>query len=500
MGWNPRKNERQRIEDEVALTSEEAQSAEGDGRTSPDVAASQREHVVASSRRGNPAGLIPVGVFLVLFIGTGVIYQDFYAMPAIVAFLIALAVAFLQNVRVSFKQKLETTAKSMGDPTVMIMCLVFVLAGAFSGAITVAGGVDSTVNCALSILPANIALAGLFLIACFISLAMGTSVGTIAALAPIAVGIAEKTGFAGALCLAAVVGGAMFGDNLSMISDTTIASTRTQGCHMKDKFKENFKIALPAAVLAFIAFLLIGLNSSFSVEGSLDYNFWLVVPYIFVLVSALCGMNVVLVLIIGTASALAIGLCLGTLDPSTMFTAMGGGLDGSGGITSMYDITVISLVVAGIIGLVKQNGGIDFILSSIDRHVKTKRGAEAGIAALVSFMDISTANNTIAIVMAGPIARQVAQKFDISPQRSASLLDVFASVWQGIIPYGAQILYASAGAAAVGLAVSPFELMPYLIYPYLLGICGVISIIVHQRRSTSGGAAESAVSKTRSKA
>lgn len=472
---SPHETNREAAEAEV-MADEEAKDSLDSAPFGADVAASQREKPQVE-RKGRIGGLLPVGVFLALFICSGVVFKSFYAVPAVVAFLIALSVAFLQNPGISFADKLETTAKSMGNPTVMIMCLIFVLAGAFSGAITVAGGIESTVNAALSVLPPNIAIAGLFLIACFISLAMGTSVGTIVALTPIAVGIAEKTGFLGAVCLAAVVGGAMFGDNLSMISDTTIASTRTQGCHMKDKFKENFKIALPAAILAFVAFLVIGFNSPYNIEGSLDFNILLVLPYVFVLVAALLGMNVALVLIIGTAAALVIGLALGTLDFSTMFTAMGGGMDGKGGISSMYDITVISIVVAGIIGLVKQNGGLDFLLYSIGKHVHSRRGAEAGIAMLVSLMDISTANNTIAIVMSGPIARDIATEYGVSPKRSASVLDVFASVWQGILPYGAQILYASAGAAAIGMTVTPFEMMPYLIYPYLLGICGIVSII-----------------------
>lgn len=419
------------------------------------------------------SGLLPVGVFLVLFIGSGIVLNDFYSMPAIVAFVCALAVAFAQNPRRSFDEKLESVARSMGESNVMIMCLVFVLAGAFTGAVKSAGGVESTVNFALSILPTGIVLPGLFLIACFISLSMGTSVGTIAALAPIAIGVADKTGLAGALCLGAVVGGAMFGDNLSMISDTTIAATRTQGCRMDDKFKENFKIALPAAVVTFVIFLVIGLGSEYTLGDDLQYNLWQVFPYVAVLVAALAGVNVFVVLIGGTVLSIIVGVAMGVIAPDMVFIAIGSGLDGGSGIMNMYDITVISLICAGIIGLVRDNGGIEWILQKVSSLVRGKRGAQFGIAAISSLVDVSTANNTVAIVIAGPIARNIAEEYDISPRRTASLIDIFTSVWQGIIPYGAQILYASAGAAAAGMAVAPLEIIPFLFYPYLLGICAL---------------------------
>ncbi|MBQ3300640.1 MAG: Na+/H+ antiporter NhaC family protein, partial [Eggerthellaceae bacterium] len=298
------------------------------------------EEAAEIAAEGKLSGLLPVAVFLILFIGSGVVLNDFYAMPAVVAFLCALAVAFIQNPGRSFEQKLESVATSMGQPNVMIMCLVFVLAGAFTGAVSAAGGVDSTVNFALSVLPSGIVLPGLFLIACFISISMGTSVGTIAALAPIAIGIALKTDLGGPICLGAIVGGAMFGDNLSIISDTTIAATRTQGCDMRDKFRENFKIALPAAIATFVVFLIIGLGSNYTVEGSLDYNLWQVLPYVAVLVAALCGVNVFIVLVGGTVLSAVVGIMLGTIEPTAVFSVIGSGPDGSGGIMNMYDITV----------------------------------------------------------------------------------------------------------------------------------------------------------------
>lgn len=432
-------------------------------------------------KKGNAWALLPIGVFLVVFIGSGILFQDFYAMPAIVGFLIALVVAFLQNPKRQFDEKLQSVTESMGDANVMIMCLVFVLAGGFSGAVQAAGGVDSTVNFGLSIMPPAVAVAGLFVIGCFISTAMGTSVGTIAALTPIAVGISEKTGMAGALCIGAVVSGAMFGDNLSVISDTTIAATRTQGCDMKDKFMENFKIVLPAAIITLVLFLVIASGSQYSVSDDLSYNVFKILPYLVVLVGALAGMNVFLVLVLGIILSVIVGVSTGSIAWNQIFTVIFQGPDGAGGIKNMYDITVISIVVAGIIGLVKANGGIDFILEGIKKHVHTNRGAQLGIALLSSLVDISTANNTIAIVMAGPIARDISQEYGISPRRTASLLDIYTSVWQGLIPYGAQLLYACAGAAAVGLTLTPLDLLPYLFYPILMGISGIVFILFSGR-------------------
>ncbi len=423
-------------------------------------------------------GLLPIFVFLILFIGSGLLFKDFYNTPAIAAFVCALAVAFFQNPRRKFGEKIESAARSMGESNVMIMCLVFVLAGAFTGAIKSAGGVESTVNVALTFLPTEIVLPGLFLIACFISLSMGTSVGTIAALAPIAVGIATKTGLEGALCMGAIVGGAMFGDNLSMISDTTIAATRTQGCAMDDKFKENIKIALPAAFIAFIIFAVIGFGSSYSVNEPLEYNIWQVIPYVAVLVFALFGINVFIVLIGGTILSIIVGIATGTVAPDMIFIAIGSGLDGKGGIMNMYDITVISIICAGIIGLVRDNGGIAWILNMIKKITYGKRGAQFGIAALASLVDISTANNTVAIVIAGPIVKNISATYGISARRSASLLDIFTSVCQGIIPYGAQILYACAGAAAAGMIISPFAIIPFLFYPFILAGLAILYIII----------------------
>ena len=429
--------------------------------------------------KGNALALLPIGVFLVVFLGSGIITGDFYAMPAIVAFLVALCVAFLQNKKLSFNDKIAVIAKGVGDENIITMSLIFLCAGGFSGAVTAAGGVESTVNLGLSILPSNFAVVGLFVIGCFISVSMGTSMGTIAALAPIAVGISEKTGFSMAVCIGAVMCGAMFGDNLSMISDTTIAAVKTQGCEMKDKFKENFLIVLPAAVLTIIIFLFITRNGQFQMTEELPYNFLKVIPYLLVLIGALVGVNVFVVLIGGTILSLLVGVGTGTIAPSQIFLAVGGGeVNGAsiGGIMGMYDITVISIVVACIVSLVKEHGGIRFILNFIKSRIKGTRGAEFGIAALALLVDMCTANNTVAIVMAGPIAKEISDEFDVDKKRSASLLDIFSSVGQGLIPYGAQLL-----SAATLTALTPFDIMPYLYYPVLMAVSAVVFIIFRKR-------------------
>lgn len=418
------------------------------------------------NERGNGAALLPIGVFLVIFLGSGIITGDFYAMPAIVAFLIALLVAFIQNRGLSFQEKISIISRGVGDENIITMSLIFLSAGAFSGAVTAAGGVESTVNLGLSILPAKVAVVGLFVIGCFISVSMGTSMGTIAALAPIAVGISEKTGFSLAICIGAVVCGAMFGDNLSMISDTTIAAVKTQGCEMKDKFKENFFIVLPAAIITIIIFLVITRNANFKLTEELTYNIFRVLPYILVLVGALIGINVFVVLIGGTVISLIVGVATGSLAVGEMFSSVGEG------VTGMYDITVISIVVACIVSLVKEFGGIQFILNLIKKSIKGQRGGEVGIAGLSLLVDMCTANNTVAIVMAGPIAKEISDEFEISPRRSASLLDIFTSVGQGLIPYGAQLLSA---ASLTGL--TPFHIMPYLFYPILMAISAVLFIL-----------------------
>lgn len=426
-------------------------------------------------KKGRAIALLPIGVFLIIFLGAGIVFKDFYAMPAIVAFLIALFVAFLQNKELSFNKKIEVIAKGVGEENIITMSLIFLCAGGFSGAVTAAGGVDSTVNLGLSLIPAHFAVAGLFLIGCFISVSMGTSMGTIAALAPIAVGISEKTGFALSICIGAVVCGAMFGDNLSMISDTTIAAVKTQGCEMKDKFKANFFIVLPAAIITVLIFWFATRNMNFHLEENVSYSLWEVLPYMVVLLGALIGINVFVVLISGIVISLIVGVSMGHIALSEMFQVVGNG------VTSMYDITVISIIVACIVSLVKEHGGIQFILNLIKSKINGRRGAEFGIALLALFVDACTANNTVAIVMTGPIAKEISEEFDVDPRRSASLLDMFTSVGQGIIPYGAQLL-----SAATLTGLTPLQIIPNLYYPLLMGVCGILAIIfLPQSRKTT---------------
>lgn len=431
--------------------------------------------------KGSAIALLPIIVFLGVFLGFGIVTGDFYAMPAIVAFLIALAVAFVQNRGLSFDEKIKVIAKGVGDENIITMSLIFLCAGGFSGAVTAAGGVESTVNLGLSVLPPGVAVVGLFVIGCFISVSMGTSMGTIAALAPIAVGISEKTGFSMAVCIGAVVCGAMFGDNLSMISDTTIAAVKTQGCEMKDKFRENFLIVLPAAALTIIIFFFVTRNGSFEMTEELTYSYLKVVPYVLVLVGALIGINVFVVLIGGTIVSLVVGVATGTMKLSQIFVAVGGGeVNGQaiGGVMGMYDITVISIVVACIVSLVKEYGGIQFILDIFKKVIKGEKGAEVGIAGLALAVDCCTANNTVAIVMAGPIAKEISTEYDVDPKRSASLLDIFSSVGQGLIPYGAQLLSA---ASLTGL--TPFDILPYMYYPILMAVSAFLFIAFRKRKS-----------------
>lgn len=410
--------------------------------------------------------LLPFIVFIVLFAGVGIISGDFYGMPALVAFVAALFVGMLQNRKLTFDEKLSIIAKGAGDVNIITMILIFIVAGAFSGVVTAAGGVDSTVNFGLSVMPPQFMVPGLFVIGCFISLSMGTSMGTITALAPIALGVSQQTGFPLAICIGAVVCGAMFGDNLSMISDTTIAAVRTQGCEMKDKFKQNFFIVLPAAVVTMILFFIQTLGMSYNSQASYDYNFVQVIPYLVVLIGALIGFNVFLVLISGIILSVIVGVAYGEFTLLESFTAIGDGM------TGLFEISIISLIVACIVSLIKENGGIDLIIDTIKKRTKGKRGAEFGIALLVLLVDLCTANNTVAIVMAGPIAKEIGDEFGVEPKRVASLLDIFASVGQGLIPYGAQLLTA---AALVGL--TPLNIIPNLYYPALMAVCAILFIL-----------------------
>ena len=420
-----------------------------------------------NNRKGNPFALLPLGVFLVLFLGVGILTKDFYKMPVLVAFMTATAIALMFNRKESLNKKLEAFCKGAGHSDIMMMCLIFILAGAFANVAKAMGGVEATVNLSLSFIPSRFLVGGIFLIACFISLSMGTSVGTITALAPIGLGIAETTGMSVPLVIGAIIGGGMFGDNLSMISDTTITATRTQGCELKDKFKVNFLIVFPAALLTIVILTTMTWNYNQGINQSYTYEWIKVLPYIGVLVGALAGINVFILLSGGTVFAGLVGVATGSFD------FFGGVEAASNGMIGMAEIIILSIIIGGTLELIKRNGGIDYLLDSIKRCIRSKKGAELGIAVLVSLVDMCTANNTIAIVMAGPLAKDIAEEYDIDSRRTASILDIFSACIQGIIPYGAQLLIA---AGLVG--VSPIEILGYLYYPILMGVCGVFAIIL----------------------
>lgn len=417
--------------------------------------------------QGNPLALLPLGVFLLLFLGVGIATKDFYKMPVLVAFIAATAVALMFNRKQPLSKKIEIFCEGAGHSDIMMMCIIFILAGAFANVAKVMGGVEATVNLSLTFIPAKFLLGGLFLIACFISLSMGTSVGTITALAPIGLGIAETTGMPIPLVIGAIIGGGMFGDNLSMISDTTITAARTQGCELRDKFKVNFLIVLPAALITVVILTVLSSNYQQSFEQVYTFEWIKVLPYLAVLIGALAGVNVFILLAGGTLFAGFVGVATGTID---IFTALDAA---SSGMIGMAEIVILSIIIGGTLELIKRNGGIDYLLDFIKSRIHSQKGAEFGIAALVSLVDMCTANNTIAIVIAGPLAKNIASEYDIDPRRTASILDIFAATIQGIIPYGAQLLIA---AGLVG--VSPMEILGYLHYPLLMGICGIIAIAI----------------------
>ncbi len=413
--------------------------------------------------------LLPIVTFLIVYLIPGWISGDFYKLPILIPFLLASIVAISMAPGTKTAQKIEIFTKGMGQSGIMLMCGIFILAGAFANVAKAMGAVDATVNLGLHFLPQEILLAGLFIIGCFISLAVGTSVGTVVALTPVAIGLAEAMEINAAITIGAAIGGAMFGDNLSMISDTTIAAARTQNCSMKDKFKANIKLVLPAAIISLVAYILIpASNSEHSVVITwLDYL--KVTPYLVVLIAAIMGMNVFLVLTIGVVLAGSVGLITGDYNIWSFLSSA------SEGMLGMGEIVMISLLVGGIVEVVRINGGIDYIISHIGRRTKSVKGAEFSITFLTGIVNVFTANNTIAILMSGPLVKKIAQQFNIQPKRSASLMDTASCFVQGSLPYGAQIL------AAVGLAagaLSPFDIMTYLFYPYLMGLTVIISILI----------------------
>ena len=430
-------------------------------------------------KQANAKALLPILVFLILYLGSGIYFEyikpqegqmGFYIMSVVVAFGLALIVAFVQNRKLSFNEKVHVCAQGIGDDNIVIMLFIFLMAGAFSGLASAAGGASSTANLMLSIIPGRFVVPGIFVIACLISMAMGTSVGTITVLVPIAAEVAASTHMSLALIVGTVVGGAMFGDNLSVISDTTIAATRTQGVEMKDKFKVNFKIALPAALITLVILIVYSTQNPAAKLDNYDFNIWLAIPYFIVLILALVGLNVFLVLGLGILLLFLIGGAAGTISFSTGFLAMGEGTSG------MFETMIVTILVASISALMKEYGGFEAVLAFIRRRAKGKKGGMFGICALTGLMDISTANNTVAIVIAAPIAKEISKEFNVEPKKVASLLDTSSCIFQGLIPYGAQIL------VAAGIAgISSLQIMPFLFYQFLLTICLVISILLERK-------------------
>nr|WP_247739251.1 Na+/H+ antiporter NhaC family protein [Bacillus sp. 165] len=410
--------------------------------------------------------MLPLIIFVALFIGSGIITGDFYKMPVLAAILAAVGAALFMNRKETLTAKAERFAKGAGHPDVMIMVLIFILAGAFSETAKGMGAVQSTVNMALTMFPQSFLIIGLFIIGIFISLAMGTSMGTIAALAPIGVGISSQTDISSALAMATIIGGAMFGDNLSFISDTTIAAVRTQRTEMADKFKTNFFIVLPAAILTAIILFFMTMGSSSAVPAQ-DFHWVKILPYAGVLITALLGLNVLGVLAGGTLLAGIIGLLDGSYTISSFAQSV------AAGVTGMAELIILAILIAGMVEIIKYNGGIQYLLHIMTRNIHSKKGAEFSIAGLVAITNLATANNTISIVTTGSLAKNIAETYEIDSRKSASLLDIFSSSIQGMIPYGAQMLTAAGFAS-----ISPISILPYSFYPLFIGLCGIVSILI----------------------
>lgn len=425
---------------------------------------------------GGFTALLPILVFLVLYLGLGIIFEyvlkiemGFYKVPVVVMFMAALLVACIQNKSLSFDEKLVIMAKSVGDKNIMTMILIFLAAGVFVGTVG-RNSAESIAYFLLSIIPARFAVAVLFVVSCFVSTSMGTSCGTIALIVPIAVAVSEASGFSMPLCIGSVMGGSMFGDNLSFISDTTIAACTTQGCQMRDKFRANFAIALPAAIATLIIIIVLSMKAELSGAVENDYSLVELIPYILVLAGGIMGINVFVVLIIGIISGSLIVLAEGAVTPVALIENMGTGAAG------MYETIMVTILVSSMCGLMRSYGGFDALLSFAKKVFKGNKGGQIGMGLLVSAMDIATANNTVAIVMAGPIVKEMSANYKITPKKAASIMDIFSCVIQGILPYGAQMLYAVSAVATLDHIISAFDIIPYMFYPFLLLISVLISI------------------------
>ncbi len=416
--------------------------------------------------------LSPLIVFLVLYLVTSIIAQDFYKVPIAVAFLVSATYALL-TVRGTMNERIKIFAKGAGNSTMVLMLAIFVLAGAFAASAKTMGAVDATVNLALKYLPEQAILPGIFLASCFISLSIGTSCGTIAALTPLAVGIAQQSGISTPMMIGLVVGGTYFGDNLSFISDTTIVATQTQGCSMKDKFRVNICIVAPVALAMLIVYFFLGESVSTPAEVG-EANFWLVLPYLAVVILAICGVNVLLSLGIGIFLTGIIGMVMGTYDVFGWFAAMNEGMMG------MSELIIVTILAGGMLEIIRHNGGIELIIKALTRNIQSKRAGEMSIAALTCLVNVCTANNTVAIITTGPISKDIAQRFRIDPRKSASILDTASCFTQGLLPYGAQVLIAA------GLSeVNPIAIIPNLYYPMLIGVALILAILFRYPRKYS---------------
>ena len=433
-------------------------------------------------RKSNPWALLPIGIFIVLYLGLGILFEyvmkipmGFYNVPIVVIFLVALLVACLQNKDLNLEEKFALMGRGVGDKNIIIMILIFLLAGIFVGVVG-RGSAESVAYFLLSIIPPRFAVCVLFLVSCFVSTAMGTSVGTITLITPIAVVIATSSGFSVALCVGTVMGGAMFGDNLSFVSDTTIAACNGQGCAMKDKFRANFAIVLPAAILTIALILILSLRADINPIPTKDYDLIQIIPYVLVLIGGIIGINVFLTLLIGVFSGCIIMLSTGAVDFSTLLGNMGSGVSG------MFETSMVAVLVAALCALIREAGGFEALLGAIRRVFRGKKAGQLGIGLLVGLMDIATANNTVAIVMANPIAAQMAEEYGISNRKTASLLDTFSCIFQGFLPYGAQMLVALSATGMLSVKINAFDIIAYLFYPMLLLLSSLVFIFLIPER------------------
>ena len=439
-------------------------------------------------KQANPKALLPIYVFLVGYLGLGLIFEyrlkismGFYSIPIVVIFLVALLVACLQDRKHSFDEKLEIMSRGVGDKNILTMLLIFLAAGIFVGVVG-RSSAESVAYFMLSLIPAKFSVAVLFVVSCFVSTAMGTSVGTITLITPIAVPIAAASGFPLPLCIGSVMGGAMFGDNLSFISDTTIAACNGQGCAMKDKFRENFHIALPAALATLVLIVALSLNTDIKPTEIPGYDLVMVIPYLLVLAGGIIGINVFVVLLSGILSGFVIVLLTGATGQSGVY-AVKALLESMGaGASGMFETSMVAILVSAICALIRENGGFEALLGWIRKFFHGYKGGQIGMGLLVGAMDIATANNTVAIVMANPIAKEMSEEYGITPRKAASILDTFSCIFQGIIPYGAQMLVAISAANTLGYQVSAFEIIPNLFYPMLLAVSSFVFIFVDGKK------------------